>query len=109
MDRTTNNAASSFEQWSVTGWSFTFQLLTLNLMDFRIPSKEKDEKAPYRAICGFIRPSRTQFSKFQAKTDAIIQNILVSPNLSSLTTYRLEFKNNSFIEIDARECSAIQW
>jgi hypothetical protein len=109
MNKTQDNAVSSLKHWSVTGWSFTFQLVTLNLMRFGPAPKRKDEDAFHRALCGFPRPSLVTFSDFTARTDAIVQDIHISQHPNGLTSYRFEFKNQSFIEIVAREDAIIRW
>jgi hypothetical protein len=109
MGKSMGNPLSTFEGWSVTGWSATFQLIKLNLMDFVVTSKKIDENAYYRATLGFVRPSRVTFSEFTASTKALIQKVYVSLPAKGVTTYRLEFNRDSFIEIVARECAMLRW
>jgi hypothetical protein len=108
MAKAVKSALSNFIRWSVIEWSVQFELLTLDLMRFIIISKE-DEETCYRARWSFVRPSRVKFSDFTASTKAVIQEIRVSAPAKGLTTYRFEFENNSFIEIEARGCSTVEW
>lgn len=109
MAKTTKNALSSFERWSITGWSVTFKLLTLYLRDFVTAPEDADEESYYAASWSFVGPSRVKFSNFTASNQAMIQQIHVTPPAKGLTMYRFEFGGDSFIEIVARDCSTVQW